>query len=70
MLYKRNSDRLLSYSILSIAFYQQKVSIREILKQFGVRANKIYQSDFLRVAVLNYSTKGTMTGSFCRAHFP
>ena len=41
-----------------------------MLKQFRVRANEIYQLDFLKVAVLNRSTKGAMTGSFQRAHFP
>ena len=40
-----------------------------MLKQFGVRANKIYQSDFLKVAILNRSVKVEMTGFFCRAHF-
>ena len=41
-----------------------------MLKQFGVRANKIYQSDFLKVAILNPSTEEAMTGSFRKVHFP
>ena len=40
-----------------------------MLEQFGVRANGIYQKDFLKVTILNRSTKGPMTGSFRRAHF-
>ena len=43
---------------LLIAFYQQKVVKTEILKLFGLRANKIYQAPFLKVAILNRSTKG------------
>ena len=41
-----------------------------MLKQFRVRANEIYQLDFLKVAVLNRSTKAAMTDSFRREHFP
>ena len=52
-----------------MAFYQQKVSKNEMLQQFGVMANGIYQEDFLKVAALNRSTKGAMTSSFRRAHF-
>ena len=33
-------------------------------KQFGVSADEVYQLDFLDVAVLKRSTKGTMTCSF------
>ena len=29
-----------------------------MLKQFGVSTNEIYQEDFLKVAILNGSTKG------------
>ena len=35
-----------------------------MLKQFGVSTNEIYQKDFLKVAVLNYSTKGAKTSFF------
>ena len=52
-----------------MACYQQKVSKIEMLQQFGIRANEIYQQDFLKVADLNRSTKGAMTGSFRRAGF-
>ena len=41
-----------------------------MVKQIALSANGIYQQDFLKVAVLNRSTKGAMTGSFHRAHFP
>ena len=66
----KEQDWLLSWSRLSIVFYQQKVSKNEMLKQLRVRANVIYQSNFLKVAVSNHSSKGAMTGSFRRAHFP
>ena len=51
-LYERSNDRLLSWSTLFMAFYQQKVSKNEMLQQFGVSANGIYQWDFLKAAVL------------------
>ena len=38
-----------------------------MLKQFGVSTNEIYQEDFLKVAVLNRSTKGAKISSFRRA---
>ena len=38
-----------------------------MLKLYGVRTNEIYQEDFLKVAVLNCSTKGAMISSFHRA---
>ena len=38
-----------------------------MLKQFGVSTNEIYQEGFLKVAVLNRSTKGAMVSSFRRA---
>ena len=41
-----------------------------MIKQFGVSTNEIYQEDFLKVAVLNRSTKAAMTGSFRRVQFP
>ena len=41
-----------------------------MLKQFGVSTNEIYQEDFLKVAVLNPSTKAAMTGSSRRVQFP
>ena len=40
-----------------------------MLKQFGVRANEIYKSNFLKVAILNPSMKGEVAGSFRRANF-
>ena len=40
-----------------MACYQQKVSKIEMLQEFGIRANEIYQQDFLKVADLNRSTK-------------
>ena len=57
-LYERSSGQLLSQSTLFIAFYQQKASKKETLKQFGVRTNEIYREDFLKVAVLYRSAKG------------
>ena len=50
-----------------MAFYQQKATKHEMLKQYGVSSNEIYQEDFLKVAVLNNSTKGAKIGSFRRA---
>ena len=44
-----------------------KVNKNEILKQFGVSTNEIYQYDFLKVNVLNHSTKGEKIRSFRRA---
>ena len=41
--------------------------MNEILKRFGVITNEIYQEDFLKVAVLNRSTKGAKISSFRRA---
>ena len=38
-----------------------------MLKPYGVRTNEIYQEDFLKVAVLNRSTKGAMHSSFRKA---
>ena len=37
-----------------------------MLKQSGVSTNKIYQEVFLKVAVLNHSTKGATIRSFGR----
>ena len=45
--------------------YQQRVNKNEMRKQFGVGADETYQ-DFLKAAVLNYSTKGAKTCSFRR----
>ena len=50
-----------------MAFYQQKASQSEILKQFGVSTNDIYQEDFLKVAALNGSAKEEKISSFRRA---
>ena len=47
----KSKDQLLSQSTLFIAFYQQKASKNEMLKQFGVSTNEIYQSDFLKEVV-------------------
>ena len=38
-----------------IAFYQQKASKNEMLKQFGVSANEISQESLLKVPLLNRS---------------
>ena len=46
------------------------VNKNEMFQQIAVNANEIHQEDFLKVAVLNRSTKEAMTGSFHRAHFP
>ena len=35
-----------------------------MLKQFGVSTNEICKEDFLKVAVLNRSTKGAKSASF------
>ena len=40
-----------------MAFYEQKASKKEILKQYGVSANENYQVDFVKVPTLNRSTK-------------
>ena len=53
-----------------MAFHQQKASKNEMIKQFGVSTNKIYQEDFLKVAVLNPSTKAAMTRSIRKVQFP
>ena len=45
--------------------YPQRVNKNEMRKQFGVGADETYQ-DFLKAAVLNYSTKGAKTCSFRR----
>ena len=37
--------------------------------QTAVTTSKIYQQDFLKVVVLNQSTKEAMTSSFRRAYF-
>ena len=37
------TNQLFSYSILSIAFYKQKVSKTKIVKPIGASANEIYQ---------------------------
>ena len=41
-----------------------------MLKNFVPSIDKIYQWDFLKVVALKRPTKGVMTGSFRRAHFP
>ena len=66
-LFERSNDQLLSQSTLFTAFYQQKASKTEMLKQFGVSTNEIYQEAFFRVPVLNRSTKGATISSFRRA---
>ena len=38
-----------------------------MVKQITVITNEIYQLDFLKEIVLNHSSKGETTGSFCRA---
>ena len=37
-----------------------------MINQITVSTNKIYQLAFLKEVVLNRSSKGAMTGSFCR----
>ena len=66
-LYERKKDRLLSQRTLFIAFYQQKARKNEMVKQFGINTNKIYHEDFLKVNVLNPSTKGAAIICFGRA---
>ena len=34
-----------------------------MFQQLGVKVNGIYEQDFLKIAVLDRSTKGAMTGS-------
>ena len=41
---RRSNDRLLPQNTLSKVFFLQKVSKNEMLKQFGVNANKIYSN--------------------------
>ena len=67
--YERSKDQLLSQSTLFVAFYQRKASINEIIKQFGISPNEIYQEAFLKVPILNRSTKEAKISSFCRAPF-
>ena len=43
-LLRRGNDQLLPQNTLSKVFYLQKVSKIEMLKQFGVNANKIYSN--------------------------
>ena len=45
-----------------------KVSKNEMDKQIALITNSSYQSDFLKIAVLNRSIKGAMISSFCREH--
>ena len=40
-----------------------------MFKQTDVTTNKTYQLDFLKIVVLNRSTKGAMGGSVRRVHF-
>ena len=63
-------DRLLSQTTVSLVFYHQKVVKTEMLKLFGLSANKIYQAPSLKVAISIRCTKRAMTDSFRRAHFP
>ena len=42
----------------------------EILEEFGVSKNEIYQECFLRVPALNHSTKGAKISSLRRAPCP
>ena len=44
-LYERSNNQLLSQSTFFIAFYQQKVGKNEILQQFEVSTNDIYQEN-------------------------
>ena len=46
---------------------QQRVSKNEMRKQSGISADETYQQDFLKAAVLNYSTKGAKACAFRRA---
>ena len=69
-LYESNNDQLLLQSNLLIVFYQQKVNKNGVFQQITGNTNKIHQGNFLKVAVLNRSTKGAMTGFFRRSHFP
>ena len=41
-----------------------------MLKNYVPSTDKIYQWEFPKVAILKRFTKGAMTGSFRRAHFP
>ena len=68
-LYESSNNQLLLQSNLFIFYQQQKVNENETVKQVPVSANGINQSNFLEGAVLNCSTKGAMTASFCTAHF-
>ena len=43
----RFTERATLQGTLFIAFYQRKASINEILKQFGVNANEVYQEKHL-----------------------
>ena len=52
-----------------MACYQQKVSKIEMLQEFGIRANEIYQQDFLKVADLNRSTKEQWPAPFVEQAF-
>ena len=47
-----------------MAFYQQKATKHEMLKQYGVSSNEIYQEDFLKVAVLTALRKEQRSDPF------
>ena len=49
---------------------RKKVNKNEMLKQISINTNEIYQYDILEVAVLNRFTKGAITNSYRKAHFP
>ena len=48
-LYERSNGQLLSKSTLFIVFYRYKASKTEMLKQFGVSTNEIYEEGFPKV---------------------
>ena len=70
LLYERSKDQLLSQGTLFIDFCQQKVNKNEMVQQIAVNTNEFNKEEFRKVAFLNRTTKGAITGSFRRAHSP
>ena len=48
---ERSNGQLVSQSTLFTTFYEQKASKNDMLQQFGVSTNQIYQEGFLKVPV-------------------
>ena len=62
---EQQSDPFIKHPVHSLILAEKEQ--KWMLKPYGVRTNEIYQEDFLKVAVLNRSTKGAMHSSFHKA---